>query len=449
MKLSDIQGLTLNGLTSQLIFAGEVFENIYQGAIELNEKGCTRKYSTKTDGSAIQIAQVLPLPIEAREIGASVNGANFPQYTYQPTSRDFLLNLITVIDDMVDIPQVRIDMLPIDVMRANLKNISDKVVLNENAIKIAARLFTAYTEKQGGKSIYETSFNSASDKFIDALPAAVVDLDDGDEDYGIAMFPRENSIAVVRTEAQKWLLSSASGVVSLGGANYGYDIAQKGGVDHEASPRRLNDGYIGDFAGVPVHVAASMTWSLAEKYLGFPKGTFSGVLGYVANAKGNFFGMAGNEQLKTIDSPSGVGIRLQPLYRMGAANPIAKSNSYIVKSGFVNPYGLQSVFSSGVSWSYLAPGSRSSHSLVLDSSASTKLTATDAGAVAIKCVIVSTSGADVSVGGFLSAIAGGASATSLTSGTEATISGFTSGKTAIVLSVSADGTVVVGSKAIA
>ena len=130
---------------------------------------------------------------------------------------------------------------------------------------------------------------------------------------------------------------------------------------------------------------------------------------------------------------------------MGCACIMPKANSFLVSSSWVNPYGLKSVFASGITWGYTAPGSRSPHSLALSTSASTKLTATDSGAVSIKCVISSTEPVE-SVASFTAlATASNASVSTLTSGTEATISGFTAGKYALVCSVSADGTVVVKS----
>lgn len=439
--LKTFKELNINGLASQAIFANEVVENMYQTEIELNEKGCTRKFSNDTAGSVVRISQILPLPLDAREIGAKINGGNFPYVIYQPTSREFSLELITVIDDMVDIPQVRLDMIPVDVMQKNLKNISDKVVVNANAIKIAARVFSALTTKKDGGEVYITEFDEANDKMLDKVNDTIIDLDNGDADFGLSSFPRENSIFVIKAAAQKYLMSvSAGGVLSLGGANYGYNILKEGGVSEGASVDRARSGYIGTIFGVDFHFASEVVWKTADKYLGMT-GATADIYGYCANATGNFYGLAANSQIKTIDSPNGVGVRLQPLYRMGAANPIVKSNSYLVKAGFTNPYELKDIFTGIANWNYRAPASRQVLGLALTSSAATKLTANVNAGVSATLHYVITDTAIASVGDFVKAwkqeeaVKG-----TLTAGSESTIAGWTAGKYATVVAGDVDGT---------
>lgn len=357
--LANFKEPNINGLDAAMVFANTALENIYQAEIEKGGRGVTQKFSTDTTGAQIRVVRPLPLPIDARELGASINGGNFSAYSYQPESDSYGLNIITVIDDMVDIPDVSMDMIPVEIAKMYIQNISDKVVLNINAIKIAARAYTCFSAHQVDPSkAFVVEYDSQTDNVLEKAIETNSKLNKGDKEHGVSTFPVKDRIALVSNDSYSALLSS-KGVFVLGGANYAYDIARKGGVDSEAStPELLDDGYLGTIAGVPYHFVSDLVIEVACKYLGFPSNTFEGVVEHVASAHGNLFGLATGNSIKTIDSPLGQGVRLQPKYRMGAACIMAKSVSWLVKEGWVNPYKLKEIFSSGIEWSYRAPGSR-------------------------------------------------------------------------------------------
>jgi len=357
--LANYKAPNINGIDAAMVFANTAIENIYQAEIEKGGRGVTQKFSNDTTGAQIRVVRPLPLPIDARELGASINGGNFSAYSYQPETDSYGLDIITVIDDMVDIPEVSLDMIPVEIAKMYIQNISDKVVLNINAIKIAARVYTCFSAHQvDEKKAYITEYDSSTDNVVEKAIACNAKLNKGDLDNGVSTFPVKDRIALVSNDSYSALLSS-KGVFNLGGANYAYDILRKGGVDAEAStPELLDDGYIGTIAGVPYHFVSDLVLEVACKYLGFPSGSLDEVIEHVASAHGNLFGLATGNTMKTIDSPLGVGVRLQPKYRMGAACIMAKSVSWLVKKGWVNPYRLKEIFTSDTTWSYKAPGSR-------------------------------------------------------------------------------------------
>ena len=358
--LASYEAPTINGLAAGMIFAATALENIYQAEIEKGGRGVTQKFSTDTSGAQIRVVRPLPLPIDARELGAAINGGNFSAYAYQPESNEYGLNIITVIDDQVDIPDVRMDMIPVDIARMYIQNISDKVVLNMNAIKIAARAYTCFSAEQAqAGSAYIVKYASATDKVLDKIVETNGKLNKGDKAHGVSVFPVKDRIGLIQNDQYSALLTSA-GVFSLGGANYAYNMLSRGGLDPEkATPELLDDGYLGTIAGVPYHFVSDLVIEVVCKYLGFPSNTFDSVLAHIASAHGNLFGLATGNSINTIPSPLGQGVRLQPKYRMGAACIMAKSVSWLVdNSKWVNPYGLKDIFSSGITWSYKAPGSR-------------------------------------------------------------------------------------------
>lgn len=358
--LSDIKVPHINGLASQVIFANQAIYNLYQGEIETGGRGVTQKFSSDTTGSQIRVIRPLPLPIEARELGAAINGGNFSAFTHQPGSDEYGLNIITVIDDKVDIPNVAMDQIPVEIAQMYIQNISDKVTLNVNAIKIAARFYTCFSayEEDSSKAFVSKFDEAGSVKLLDAAVKCGAKLSKGDLEHGVSSFPTRDRIALVSCDSYAELLTS-KGVVGLGGANYAYDIVRKGGVDAETStPELLDNGFIGSIGGVPYHYVSDVVMYVAERYCGFPSGTFEGILMHHASAHGNLFGLAANSSIKTIDCPEGQGVRLLPLFRMGAACIMPKSVSWLVKKGWNNPYGLKKIFTEGVEWSYCAPGSR-------------------------------------------------------------------------------------------
>lgn len=351
---------TINGLAAQVVFANTALENIYQGEIEKGGRGCSQKFSTDTTGAQIRVMRPLPLPIKARELGAAINGGNFSAYSYQPESNEYGLDVITVIDDQVDIPDVRMDMIPVDVAQLYIKNISDKVVLNINAIKIAARAYTCFSAYDADEAKAYIVRKGADEKLLDAVIKTNAKLNKGDREHGVSAFPMNERIGLVSADHYAGLLTSG-GVLNLGGANYGYDILKKGGVDSTTdTPKLLDDGYIGTIVGIPFHFVSDLVIATACEYLGFPENTFENVIAHVACAHGNLFGLATGNSINTIPSPLGQGVRLQPKYRMGAACIMPKSVAWLVDGEkWVSPYGLKKVFTNPtITWGYKAPGSR-------------------------------------------------------------------------------------------
>ena len=168
--------------------------NIYQGEIEKGGRGSTQEFSSNTTGSSITVIRPLPLPIRARQLGAAINGGNFSAYDYQPSSDAYDLKIITVIDDVVDIPNVSLDMIPVGIAEMYVKNISDKVVLNINAIKIAAGLFISLSAYNADATKANVTVHQSGVSYLKELTKTYVALDKGDKDNGVSMFPQDDPI---------------------------------------------------------------------------------------------------------------------------------------------------------------------------------------------------------------------------------------------------------------
>lgn len=449
---------TIGGIAAQVIFANTALENIYQEEIEKGGRGVTQKFSQDTSGAQIRVVRPLPLPIDARVLGAAINGGNFSAYVYQPETATYGLDVITTIDDQVDIPNVNMDMIPVDIAKMYIKNISDKVVLNMNAIKIAARAYTCLSaDHADAKTASVVRYNADTEKLLDRVIKTNAELNRGDRANGVSTFPVADRIGLVSSIYYAEFLTS-HGIFQLGGANYAYDIARKGGLDAETdTPKLLNDGYIGTLAGVPFHFVSDLVLSTACEYLGFPETELDNVVCHISSAHGNLFGLATGNSIKTIDSPNGQGVRLQPLYRMGAACIMPKSVAWLVDDAtFVNPYGVKDIFTNPlVTWGYKAPGSR--QKLVAKLTAGSSVTAfTPSVEKLVKGIDGTSTTAPVTSGVYGAWVvgecytvqeflneynAGGATKGSVTSfGAQNTFAGVTSGATVTLLVCDNDGT---------
>ena len=444
----------INSSVAAHVFANTAMENIYQGEIEKGGRGVTQKYSDNTTGSSISVVRPLPLPIRARQLGAAINGGNFSAFEYQPASDAYDLKIITVIDDIVDIPNVTLDMIPVGISNMYIKNISDKVTLNMNAIKIAAALYTSLSAYQADPTKANvTTFVAGTDNLLKQLSKAYVQLDKGDADNGVSMFPQDDRIGLVSVDWYAEIIS-VNGVFNLGGANYAYDILRKGTISTDAEQNKLADGYVGTMFGIPFHTVSPLVWLVACEYLGFPAYEFDEIIALIKSAHGNLFALASGSSVKTIDCPNGQGVRLQPLYRMGAACIMPKANSLLVTGDFANPYAFKGIFNTGIEWSYKAPGSRGEYQVSVTPAASKAFTVgaltkdstgsftVNANAKVVANYFVQADAAITSVGAFVKAYnaAGAVKGQISTLGTSQTLSSTTAGKVVTFLIVDADGT---------
>ena len=111
--LADYGKPVINDIDARLVLANEVLLNIFQGQIEgAGGRGVNQTFSNDTSGAQIRVLRINPLTQEARELGATLGGGNFPNATEQPTTQEYGLDVITVIDQPIDIAQVSRDMIP-------------------------------------------------------------------------------------------------------------------------------------------------------------------------------------------------------------------------------------------------------------------------------------------------------------------------------------------------
>ena len=151
--LSDFARPTINGNIARRVLANEVLRGVAQGILENNGEGITQRFSNDTTGAQIRITQFMPFNQEARELGASLNGENFDGRTaLQAHTNGLGVDVITVINQNIDIPQVTMDMLPIDFLGNVTKNLEMDINNNINAMTIGGKFVATANAVANGEA---------------------------------------------------------------------------------------------------------------------------------------------------------------------------------------------------------------------------------------------------------------------------------------------------------
>lgn len=346
---ADIQTPYINALTAKRVLSSAVKENIFQGIILKPEEAVTERYSEDTDAAEIQVLRVKPNTNDARELGSDKNGGWFnSEDALESSTAAYGIQILQTIDRNVDIATNAQDMVSVDLLASETKNLGGLINRNINAMTIAAMLaknfnYFAGVEKRNGNSAATSitkpeSTNwltkTSSTKYTDLIIEAGAYLDNGNEAEGIDAYPDDMRAVIIRPSIKADVLKNMTG---LYGGTAVFDILKKGGLDTETRPQILTSGYVGEVAGMPVYVGSGVIWNLAEKYLGLSEGALKNVAGLVVSGMGTGRALAFNSKIKTIDAPTGQGIRLQPKYRFGAECWDALSVVPIFSSTFTNP----------------------------------------------------------------------------------------------------------------
>lgn len=446
--LSNYGAPTINDIAARRVLSNTLLENVFQGTIEKDGEGITQRFSADVSGAQIRIVHVKPITQNARELGASINGGNFPTGVQEGATDSLGVDVITVLDDPIDLANVNRDMIPVDLAGQYMKTYSDLVNVNLNAMTIAGKYFATFSTAATGGEVNVTTYAGGTADLKASVYAANSLLDEGAINMGVSMFPQDDRCFVMQSVYRPVLINN--GVLIVGGANYAYDIVEKGTISAGAAPRKREDGYVGTIDSVPCHIVTPYVLQVAANFLGIQLNDVKHVIGYVSSGFANVRAIAAPRDMKVIDSPQGQGTRFQPLTRMGfkVLDGYEKGNSFIVDSTFSNVYtGLNTLFSlGGISiFKYRGAGSRVKIAATAASSAATKVTITSALASKIAIVAVASTTTINSVTDFLAAYtAAGATAKAAdaVSGTEKTLAGATAGMVAYGLAMAADGTCV-------
>lgn len=464
--LSPTNATYINGVSAERRFSAAVLKNLYQGLVEKDGRGVNDKWVSESDAeqsAQVFVNRILPVKMQPREQGASINGASFSANQHYTQTVTVGIDILTTLDDPIIIPRVSQDMIRVDLLAEQTEIYSNRLKTVLNGATAASKLYSVWKADNDGKDVNTVTISSSDvsnkivlQRFVEGNSL----LDEGDSDNGIDIFPEDTRICVVKPSYRATL--KVAGVLVIGGANYAYDIARTGAVDAEGQTRRTEDGYIGEIDGVPCHVISNESLQHASEFLGLPAGELkaSPFAGYISSSYANARGVSTAKQTKIVDAISGQGIVLQPYTKFGVASWYHKGNVILNASAYNPIKSLSSLFSSaisGVTFKVKAGGSRlwptSANGVVFNSSTSVTATITALDDFAVDHLVAAqyvVTDTDVTtVAEFVAAAtADGAVTGTLTSGTAVSLTtALTSGTSRFtVLAISDDGSVSLFSK---
>ena len=369
--LSPTNATYINGVSAERRFSRAVLENMFQGLVEKDGRGVNDKFVSEDDATSaaqVFVNRILPVKMLPREQGATKNGASFSANSHYTQTETVGIELLQVLDDTIIIPRARQDMINVDLLAKQTEIYSKRLTTILNGATFASKLLKSWSDEAAGKAInYKVITISGADndvekklvlnKFIEANSL----LDEGDSEHGIDLFPEDTIVCVVKPTYRAIL--KTSGILVIGGANYGYDIAKGSAISQGDSARRSEDGYIGDIDGVPCHIISNESIAHAEGFLGLPAGELKSapLFGYIASSYANARGVSTAKRTKVVDAVAGQGLILQPYTKFGVVCWYSKGN-VLLETAQYNPIsflkGLLSTDASSVVFKLKGAGSR-------------------------------------------------------------------------------------------
>lgn len=448
----------INGIRARAKLSEALLLNIFQGLVETNGRGITDRFASEaeiSENAQIFVNRVLPAKIKPRELGAAKNGASFSKESHYSQTVTVGIEALTVVDDPIIIPRASQDLINVDLLATQIDLYTKRLNTIINGMTAASKLFATWKAEVDGKG-YNAQDISSSDISNKDVTTRFIEcndlLDKGDAENGIDVFPEDTRIAVFKAGSRAILKSA--GVLTLGGANYAYEILKAKGISVGDKANVAENGYIGDIDGVPCHTLSGESLQHASLFLGLPEGELAAgtFFGYVASSYANARGVSTVDQIKIVDTRGGQGIELQPFTKMGAVSWYPKGN-VIVYKGNASKSGvyksLATLFSgvTGIAYKLKAAGSRyfPVGSIAATAGTGFTLTATakdDANTDHVKAAVYYVGDAAVStVEAFAAGYAAATYKGSVTNGTAKSETHLTSGKYANCLVISDDGSV--------
>ena len=321
--LSPTNATYINGVSAQRLMAKALIMNSFQKLVESDGKGVNDEWVSgeeATNAAQVFVNRVKPVRYDPRQQGASKNGASYSSNQHYTETETVGIDILDVVDDPILIPRARQDMIKTDLVSTHIELFSARLATVLNGATAASKLISVWLADAAGEQV-NTKTITATDiankevalRFMEANSL----LDEGDQAHGIDIFHEDTRIAVVKVSYRPIL--KAAGVLVIGGANDAYEILRKGGIDKDATPTKLENGFIGHIDDVPVHIISNESLGHAAKYLGLPEKElrYSNFIGYLASSYANARGVSVADQVKTVDEVNGQGVRLLPYVKFG------------------------------------------------------------------------------------------------------------------------------------
>lgn len=323
-----------------------IAEAVYIDEIFRNRQSVNEKYTTNlTRGGAIRVPLETPLPFSSRTLsfggrpGTPGNaGIINVDPMLMPGEDEFIVYLNQVNDQSMFFPDLAKEYIPLDLMARKIAGYGKRVAMDRSSSTLAEIIAYAYWRSlNGGENLVNEGDLTQDNAYAELINKLNSLLDEGDPVRGAFTYPTEGRTIIGRPQFINNLFSRKSGVIMLGG-----DMAQAMLKNYDLDVRMSDRDYVGTgYKGYAMQFhfqsAPAEIWSVAEKYLGLPKGALDNVdaiaVSFDATAKANGVDLG----VKIVDATNGKrGLEAQPLNIWGHE---AFRKSYVIgKASLTNDY---------------------------------------------------------------------------------------------------------------
>ena len=312
----------LDGSMVNVELSRTVAEAIYIQQIFRNGQSVNDTYTTNAQrGGAVRVRLETPLPFTSRtasyggRAGTPGNGGvinvNSPLL---PADDEFIVYLNQLNDQMMAFPDLSREYIPLDIMSKKIAQYASRVSMDRSASTLAEILCYAFFRSlNGGENLVNEGDLTAENAYANLINDLNASLSNGDPERGAYTFPAEGRTIIGRPRFINGIFNRNSGVIMMGG-----DLAQEMLRSYDLNKRMeerdyVGTGYRGNAMGFHFQEAPDIIWTLAEYYMGLPKGALDNVdaiaVSFDATAVANGVDLG----IKVVDATGFRGSLAQPL----------------------------------------------------------------------------------------------------------------------------------------
>lgn len=312
----------LDGSAVHAELAQVIAESIYIKRVFRDGQSVTGKYTTNNQrGGAVRVILNTPLPFSSRTTsyggrpGTPGNGgvinANGPEL---PANDEFMVYLNQVNDQMMAFPDLSKEYLPLDVAASRIAQYAERVSMDRDASTLAEIIaYNFYRAQNGGNNLVNQGDLAAENAYANLINDLNARLANGDIARGAFTFPTEGRTIIGRPRFINGIFNRNSGVIMLGG-DMAQEMLKNYDLDVRMSDRDyVGTGYKGYAMGFHYQEAPDYIWSLAEAYLGLPKGALNNVNAIAVSFDATAVADGVDLGVKVVDATEFRGSLAQPL----------------------------------------------------------------------------------------------------------------------------------------
>lgn len=339
----------INQQSVDALTAKKLQESYFSKIIHIPGKGVNEGLTEDASAASVRVVRQKLPGIATRQLGATVNGGNFNGENAKGIASDeFYIDITNVYDGNIDIAEVQTDMFSLPVVEATMENCGGEVATGVNASTIAEQVKAWANDAIASEPVVqkvELPSTLEETSYRDAILDASAILDDGDESNQVQIYPDDMREIIARPSFCTGLFKGNNVIV---GGDLSVALLERG-VIAEGTYRGNGEQYVGEVNNTPIYKAPKTLWNAAANELVFNNGTtksgnlahnpdakaeFDKIQALVVSAVGTLRGIAVGNRVKSIPSPLGAGLRLQPKFRWGVKCIYPSSVVPIVSNGF-------------------------------------------------------------------------------------------------------------------